>query len=592
MTFALGTLRGVLDVPVVDDRAVVGAHPDDARAGNQVGEQLVVPGAVIEEAVSAHRDHLRDEPVRGHGLADAGSPGDHDRRVRQRAIERVEVLHLAGDRLDEQRDPARAATRRADQREAVGGVLDADPQGSVRDVGAEGQRREPESLLQAVAPIERSSARRARDGLLRAVGGRGERVLVGARPGSAQREVHAHVDEVRERVLRHLLGEGAVRLRLGAGVRVAAALAGFALDLAHRLVMQPLGLVGDRDAVQAVQMHREGVGQRLVHQLGHPERARHRRRAGEVEDLDEVLLDLGVIAVAAEVQRAAGDEVAQRERGALGVLALDRIVEARQHRGLAVERLGAIPADRGRVQPRADVAQHGRSVEDAAGDAVACEMPDQLERAHLGEPHELVMVTQPACRAPARRPVAGASPGRARPRHTGRQSFAPRPFAVVLGLVAHDDVDALARCEVGIDGAATHALEQHLVQPPACALHAVEVRRGGSADRAGTKAVDLLDLLVDEREVRFGLDAVALDDELQRLAALLERRDVAEVQERRDTLVGGQRLQVARVARDDVRERPVLEHDRPVGPEPADRQQRPRGQRLDRLAFAPASSWP
>ena len=98
-------------------------------------------------------------------------------------------------------------------------------------------------------------------------------------------------------------------------------------------------------------MHREGVGQRLVHQLRHPERARHRRRPGEVEHLDEVLLDLGVIAVAPEVQRAARHEVAQCERGALGVLAFDRVIKARQDRGLGIQRLGPIPADRRRVQP-------------------------------------------------------------------------------------------------------------------------------------------------------------------------------------------------------------------------------------------------
>ena len=200
-----------------------------------------------------------------------------------------------------------------------------------------------------------------------------------------------------------------MRLCLCVGLRVAAALAGFAFDLAQRLVMQSFGLVGDRDAIEAVQMHRERVGQGLVHQLRHPERACHRRGTGEVEHLYEVLLDLGVIAVAPEVQRASRHEVAQRERGAHGVLALDRVIKARQKRGCGVQRLCAIPADRCRVQPRTDVAQHGRSVEDAAGDAVAREMPDQLEGAHLGKPHELLMIAKPACRPAARRPVAGAS---------------------------------------------------------------------------------------------------------------------------------------------------------------------------------------
>ena len=110
---------------------------------------------------------------------------------------------------------------------------------------------------------------------------------------------------------------------------LAAALAGFALDLAHRLVMQPLGLVGDRDAIKPVDMDRQRVRQRLVHKLRKPERLRHRRAARQIQDLHEVLLDLGVVAVAPEVQRTSGHKVAQRERGALGVLTLDRVIKAR-----------------------------------------------------------------------------------------------------------------------------------------------------------------------------------------------------------------------------------------------------------------------
>ena len=86
-------------------------------------------------------------------------------------------------------------------------MLDADAQRAVRDVGTERKRREPQLLLQAVAAIERPPARRPRDGLLRAVRRGGKRVLVGPRAGRAQREVHAHVRQVREWVLGHLLGQ-------------------------------------------------------------------------------------------------------------------------------------------------------------------------------------------------------------------------------------------------------------------------------------------------------------------------------------------------------------------------------------------------
>jgi hypothetical protein len=393
----LGRVPGVGRVPVVDRVArLLGADVELARAGDQPAEDLVVPRAVEHVARSAQRDQVRDEAVAQVGLARPAHAGHHDRMVSVRAVERVQVLDLAGWR-DEQRKPLRAAAARPEQRGRVGRVLHPEAQRLVRHVDSERQRRAPEHVLLPRARHQHAAGGRPVDHLPGLVGGLLElvqAVSVRPRPGRPQQQVQRQLDQAGLRVVGHLLDQQLLLALLALGLGVAPAAADTPLVLALGLVPGAGHLVLHLRARQAVQEDGEREWQRLVQQLAQPEHARARRAAAEVAGTHQVLLDLAVVDRAAEVERAARHLLAQRSGRLLGLLVLDRRVEARQHPIPRRRLLEPPPGGGGRVAARDQIAQHLRAVEDPPVDVVSGEVVDEPAYPVHRPPHHAAVLAQ------------------------------------------------------------------------------------------------------------------------------------------------------------------------------------------------------